>query len=143
MRGTGGDISHLNFDCTLHHHDVWYNEPIGLHLPAREGFTLFQHMFVLEELIAPYPHVQILPSTSWTHRLGLAKTKRQLSAALQARVIGHCKHEQRGIGDVLSGAQVSCDVERRKPRARVALDDDNRGRTVRQQEHLVFNGPGA
>ena len=75
MRGPGGDILYLDFDGTLHHHDVWYNERIGMYPRAPDGFTLFQHMSLLDELMAPYPHVQIVLSTSWAHRLGLTKTK--------------------------------------------------------------------
>lgn len=141
MRGTGELVLYLDYDGVLHHHEVWWHASTGPYLRAPEGYTLFQHSEVLEQLLGPYPQVQIVLSTTWVQRFGRAKAARELRPALRARVIGACRVELRGLGDAPRGVNVAADVERRRPRDWLALDDSNRGWPDWCRDRLILTPP--
>ena len=120
-------ILYLDFDGVLHHENVRWNSRVGAYLSAPEGYVLFQHAELLEELLKPYPEVRIVLSTSWVRVYGCTKAAKNLRPSLRARVVGATFHSQMNeelFTSMPRGKQVCADVERRKPRDWLALDDD-------------------
>jgi hypothetical protein len=129
MKGRDGCVLYLDFDGVLHHENVWYHPRIGPYLPAtvEDKYKLFMHVELLEELLEPYPHVQIVLSTSWSKRYGPARAAKNLGHKLRHRVIGatyHTRMQEKEFLDKARGLQVVEDAMRRKPCAWLALDDD-------------------
>jgi hypothetical protein len=128
-KGADQNIVYLDFDGVLHHENCLWSPKRGPYLQAPQGNILFQQAPLLAELLASYPEVQIVLSTSWVRSYGCEKTANRLPAALRERVIGATWHSQmKPLEDEWvsqpRGMQVWGDVERRKPRAWLALDDD-------------------
>ncbi len=46
---------------------------------------MFQHVALLEQLLDPYPTVQMVLSTRWVRTKGLRKAARELSQSLRPR----------------------------------------------------------
>lgn len=151
MKGTGRLLLYLDYDGVLHHENVLWHPRIGAYMSAPDGFVLFQHSELLEGLLAPYPQVQIVLSTSWAVRYGCAKAAKELRPALRSRVIGatyHSRMPEEHFREMPRGQQVLADVVRRQPRAWLALDDDGEGwpehtleRFVQTHEHLGISEP--
>lgn len=111
------------------------------------GHRLFEWMEILEELLEPHPDVGIVLSTSWVRVKSFDYAKQQLSQTLQTRVLGATFH-RREIGkrrfDAMSrGVQVLSDVQRRRPAAWMAIDNDDSGwpshcrdNLIKTQDHL-------
>lgn len=101
---------------------------IELRTPGR---TLFEWMPILEKILTPYPQVAIVLPTSWVRARSFDFAKAQLSPALQQRVIGVTYHRREMnkyvFLDKPRWQHIAEDVERRKPKAWVALDDDVEG----------------
>lgn len=138
LRGENGLILYLDYDGVLHHENCYWHARRGAYLVAPEGHTLFQHVGLLEELLAPYPEIQIVLSTSWVRRLGYSRTAKRLPVALRHRVIGATFHSFMNRDEFESmprGMQIWADVMRRKPRDWLALDDDGAG----WPEHCLAN----
>ena len=140
LPGNGGLLLYLDFDGVLHHEDVWWHARIGPYLRAPDEFKLFQHLDLLETLLAPYPEVRIILSTSWVRRYGCSKASKQLGPRLRQRVVGATFHSRMSEDLFMSlsrGKQVWDDVLRRKPRDWLALDDDDEGWTPECAGHFV------
>lgn len=131
MNGTGQLVLYLDFDGVLHHENCLWHPRKGAYLVAPERYSLFQHAPLLEQMLAPYPDMQIVLSTSWVLQYGCSGTTKRLPPALQARVIGATFHSQHMRADdfryVPRGQQVVEDVMRRRPRDWLALDDNEEG----------------
>lgn len=130
LSGNGELILYLDYDGVLHHENVLWSHTIGAYLSAPDHYKLFQHLDLLEALLAPYPQVRIILSTSWVHRYGCAKAARQLGPRLRQRVVGATLRSLVNQALFLGkprGLQVWEDVQRRKPRDWIALDDDGNG----------------
>jgi hypothetical protein len=126
MKGSAGQVLYLDFDGVLHHENVLWYPRRGPHLKAPEGFTLFQHAELLEQLLEPYPDVKIVLSTNWVVRYGCTKAAKKLPPALRERVVGatfHSKMREEDFVEAPRGMQVWGDVVQRKPQAWLALDD--------------------
>jgi hypothetical protein len=94
MKGTGQLVLYLDFDVVLHHENCLWHPRTGAYLSAPERYTLFQHNALLEELLEPYPQVQIALSTSWARHCGMTASAKRLPPSLQARVIGTTFHSR-------------------------------------------------
>lgn len=130
MKGTGGNILYLDFDGVLHHEACFWHPRRGAYLVAPLEYKLFQHAELLQELLTPYPDVQIVLSTSWVRRYGYSKTAKRLPPALRQRVVGatfHSRMNEFRFSELPRGQQVFEDVIRRKPARWLALDDDAAG----------------
>jgi hypothetical protein len=142
--GRGEPVCYLDYDGNLHHCGVRWSDERGLFLEAPARYSLFQHVGLLEELLAPYPAVRIVLSTSWTQKLGLKEATGYLPESLRARVTG-ATYELAEPGDFFSylsrGEQVILDVQRRRPSAWLALDDDRIGWPKWAEKHVVFTDP--
>lgn len=123
-------ILYLDFDGVLHDKEVYLHKKCGTDINTL-GRTLFEWMHILEELLSPYPDVSIVLSTSWVSERDYAFARKQLSPALQARVIGATFHsrimQKEEFARTPRGLQIIEDVHRRSPAAWFALDDDNLG----------------
>jgi len=127
-RGKAGTLLYLDFDGVLHHEAVYQHPTKGPYIKTdAPGHQLFQHVPILEELLAPYPDVQIVLSTSWAVSPGFAKAAKKLPMELRQRCIGSTYHSAMDkflFREAPRGMQVWADVLRRQPRAWLALDDD-------------------
>ena len=139
-RGRGEYLMYLDYDGVLHHDDVRWHPRRGVYLAAPGEFTLFQHAERLEALLAPYPAVRIVLSTSWVRVLGYSRARKRLPPGLRERVIGatyHSSMHERAFAMLPRGVQVLDDVARRQPRDWVAVDDEAAGWPP-QHEHRVL-----
>ncbi|MDD5297964.1 MAG: HAD domain-containing protein [Rhodocyclaceae bacterium] len=93
-------ILFLDFDGPLHPDEVYHFPGQGIvlrkaNLPAEYAEAeLFCHMPLLEGVLADFPGVRIVLSTSWVPAIGFDNTKARLSPALQERVIGATFHRR-------------------------------------------------
>ncbi|MBZ2206260.1 HAD domain-containing protein [Massilia soli] len=141
-RGGGGlKVCYLDFDGVLHDDSVYWNSKIGIHI-RQPGRTLFEWMPVLEKLLLPYPDVRIVLSTSWVRVKSFEFAKRELSPALQARVVGATYHNREiqkfDFDNMSRGAQVLADVHRRDPASWFAIDNDGLGWPDAHKDKLVL-----
>src|SRR5437016_14361462 len=84
-------ILYLDYNGVLHDGMVIRNRKRGLYITTPER-TFFEWMPILEDLLAPYPDVKIVLSTSWIRSLGFDATRQELSEGLRSRVIGSTFH---------------------------------------------------
>ena len=131
----------LDFDGVLHDDAVFCNPDGGMYLET-PGRVLFEWMPILEELLAPYPELRIVLSTSWVRAKGLAYATSRLAPALRSRVVGATFDNrliQKAEFDMLPrGLQVWQDIERRAPAAWFAIDNDAAGWPEHCLERVVL-----
>ena len=134
-------ICYLDYDAVLHDGNVLRNRTRGMYIRT-PGRAFFEWMPVLEELLAPYPDLKIVLSTTWVRELGFNEAKHELSPALRERVIGstflHSHIVKAQFDTMPRGMQILGDVERRKPAHWFALDDDAFGWPARYEAHLIL-----
>lgn len=122
-------ILYLDFDGVLHDKEVFLHKKSGIEVNT-PGRTLFEWMPLLEELLAPYPDVSIVLSTSWVTARDYAFARKQLSPTLQARVIGATFHSHAMQKEEFfrkpRALQIAEDVQRRAPLFWFALDCDSK-----------------
>lgn len=128
-KGFGERVIYLDFDGVLHHEDVRWSAKRRAYLNV-PGHQLFEHASLLEALLAPYPQLRIVLSTSWARVYSFDKAARRLPSSLRRRVIGatwHSEMDKLIFTGQTRGMQVVSDVARRRPRDWLALDDDDEG----------------
>ena len=112
--------------------------------------ALFEHAALLEVLLAPYPLLKIVLSTSWVRMKGFDRARRRLPQGLRDRVIGATWHSRFKQDDSLRDwwvsqssryEQIYQDVVRRRPDDWMALDDDEWGWPSSEARHLVACDP--
>ena len=122
-------------DGVVHHEAVLWHPRIGIYMSPHGtvGRTLFEWVPILEEELTPYPSVALVLSSTWCIRPGYAHTLKRLPESLRSRFIGGTYHKRIHGADPWNlasfrstpcGMQILADVQRRKPRHWVALDDD-------------------
>lgn len=133
-------ILYLDYNGVLHDAKVIRNRQRGLYI-ATPDRAFFEWMPILEELLAPYPEVKIVLSTSWVRALGFDATRQELSESLRERVIGSTFHHPKltpaEFDTMPRGMQILRDVERRKPTSWLALDDDAFGWPAACRDRLL------
>lgn len=120
-------VLYLDFDGVLHPSDVRVNARRGIFVNSPAGRNLFEHADLLERLMAPYPEVVIVLSTSWVKARGFRYARNRLPKSLSERVVGatyHSRFMRDRFRELPRGAQVWADVVRRGPERWLALDDD-------------------
>lgn len=143
----------LDLDGVVHHHEVYYQPGRGVYM-REPNHELFEWACILSDLLAPYPDVRIVLSTSWVRSRGFDFTKTALPLPLRARVIDATfdnREVQKLEFDFMSrGQQVLNYVERRALKRWFAIDDDANGwpdwcqhRLVQAQGHLGLSDPRA
>jgi hypothetical protein len=135
-------ILFLDFDGVLHPENVYLtkNGPtlIG------EGHLLMWSA-VLVEILAPFPAVELVLSTSWVRQIGFSRTKKRLPQALQERVVGATWHT--GMSKTWAGqgwweestryGQIMKYAARNKTSNWLAVDDDIEGWSPSQFHRLI------
>lgn len=133
-------LVYLDFDGVCHDDSVYWSKQRGIHLRA-PGRVLFEWAQILVDLLAPYPGVKIILSTSWVRVRDFNFAKSKLPPALQARVIGatyHAREMQKFEFDNMSrGAQIYADVQRRNPAHWLAIDNDDKFWPAHCRYHLI------
>lgn len=131
----------LDFDGVLHDDAVYFSPDRGMYLDT-PGRVLFEWMPILDELLAPYPELRVVLSTSWVRAKGLAFATSRLSPSLRSRVAGATfdnRLVQKADFDLLPrGLQVWQDIERRRPAAWFAIDNDAAGWPEHCLDRLVL-----
>lgn len=120
---------YLDYDGVLHHENVLWH-PRRVVYAGPPGFVLFEHAALLDELMAPYPQMSIVLSTSWVRTYGCYGAAQRLPEGLGRRVIGATFHNQMNEQLLLMkprGKQMIEDVARRRPIGWLALDDTDEG----------------
>jgi hypothetical protein len=144
-RRRGGRILYLDFDGVLHPEDVWRRPGWGAYVATPPGHRLFEHAGLLAEVLAPYPDLRVVLSTSWVRVYNsVSKVARRLPDSLRARVVGATWHREMHADLFQSmprGVQVWGDVGRRLPEAWLALDDDEAGWPAVCRGQLVHTDP--
>jgi len=113
---------------------------------------LFEYAEVLAEILAPYPSVELVLSTSWVKVLGFNRARSALPVAeLRARVVGatfHSRfHDAYFWNGIARGVQVLRYVNRHRLVRWLALDDlddgfdDEPGRLVHCDEDQGLGDP--
>lgn len=137
-------ILYLDFDGVLHHYDVIRNDRNRAVL--RGMGTPFEYAQRLEQILEPYPNVEIVLSTNWVRTKGYDYARRQLRPALRKCIVGATwrKSFERDadfarwwISESTRYEQIMRDVARRHPADWIALDDDSRGWPTVAARHLV------
>lgn len=127
----------LDFDGVLHPDEVYrVGERIVLRM---DGFSLFEWAEVLSELIAPYPELQIILSTTWVRQLGFEVARAYLPESLQRRVVGATWHETvpRGWEKLTRYQQIQRNVATHRHERWLAIDDDCRGWSDEHRSNIV------
>jgi hypothetical protein len=139
-KGFGKPVLYLDYDGVLSHDNVLWHPRRGAYLQAPPGHTLFQHAPLLEEVLAPYPDIRIVLSTSWVLRYGCAGAAKRLPTSLRGRVIGATYHSQMWADQFRAlprWKQVWDDVLRRRPGSWLAVDNDVQDWPETLRRHLV------
>lgn len=116
-------VLYLDFDGVLHPADVRVSptdrRPQVYVRGQPTDQPLFEHLPLLERLLAPYPQLRIILSTSWVREFGYEFALKQLTPSLLTRVIGATLYP--------APARYYCiqiDAEERGLTKWLALDDD-------------------
>jgi hypothetical protein len=137
-------ILFLDYDGVLHPNEVWLDDDNRPYL-AGAG-ELFMWMPRLMEILAPYPDLRIVLSTSWVSVLGFNRAKARLPLSLQAQVIGATWHSSFKRDSEMSVwwsratryQQIIRYVLRRRVDDWIAIDDNAFGWDVLHQRRLVL-----
>lgn len=138
---TAPNVLYLDFDGVLHDDAVYFSPNRGMYLDA-PGRVLFEWMPILDELLAPYPELTVVLSTSWVRAKGLPFATSRLPPSLRSRVVGGTfdnRLVQKAEFDLLPrGLQVWQAIERRRPAAWFAIDNDAAGWPEHCLDRLVL-----
>ena len=133
----------LDFDGVLHAEPVFYDIRAGRPLLDPDLGELFEWAPVLERIMACYPALQIVLSTSWAARLGYEAAKGYLLPAIADRVVDCIWHESDGkltsqdFHMLPRFRQIEQYVMRKKITHWLAIDDDAHGWPADQAFRLV------
>lgn len=146
MKGCNELVLYLDYDGVLHHENVLWHPRRGAYLHAPERYVLFQHVALLEEVLAPYPNLKIVLSTSWVRQYGFSRTAKRLPQSLRERTVGatfhsELRHLEQAFADTPRGLQILRDVLHRQPRDWLAVDDDVIGWPEAHLHQVVQSDP--
>ena len=146
-------ILYLDYDGCLHPGLVYRTAKRGIHLRGYPGHTLFEWAPILVRLLAPWPDVKIILSTTWVRAVGFSESKERLPRELQRPVAGATWHSEmiRRVEEWEASArfqQIIAHVQRHELTNWIAIDDDDMGwpdilrdRLVKCSEHLRLREP--
>lgn len=124
-------IVFLDIDGVLHRGNSYVTRE-GIVTSAPGSIELFEYVSVLDELLCPYPHAEIVLSSDWAYRFGVDYTREMLpSQSLRERVTGAtyqgCLFDERFWPMLSRGQQVLDYVGRHAPITWIAIDDRKDG----------------
>lgn len=118
---------YLDYDGVLHPEDVRLDRKRHPYVASPAGHRLFEHAELLSTLLAPYPEIRLVLSTSWVRVYGsVSRAAKPLPPALGSRIIGatyHRKMNEQRFAQMPRGMQIWDDVVRRHPIDWLAIDD--------------------
>lgn len=130
----------LDFDGVLHPNEAYRGANKRVTLRA-DGHILFEHADRLCELLAPYPTIRVVLSTSWVAVLrSFDGARNYLPPALQAKLVGATWHSSvdRFIWNELTRfEQIQRYVIRHRLTNWLAIDDDDTAWPANQRHRLV------
>lgn len=129
----------LDFDGVLHPDEVYCVR--GQIILKMDGFDLFEWSPILEELLAPYPDLQIVLSTSWVRVVGFDEACARLTKPLRQRVAGATWYRHgsiRGWEHLTRYEQILRNVEHHAHSRWLAIDDDGVGWQQEHRDRLVL-----
>jgi hypothetical protein len=134
------DVIYCDYDHVLHGGALRDRKPPSRCLET-PGQTLFQNAPILVRLLEPYPDLKIVLSTGWAKDLVFGRARGYLPQALQQRVVGATFHKRHMRKDEFSNLtryeQIMADVQRRRPKRWIAIDDDLQGWPQESLERIV------
>lgn len=141
-------VLYLDLDGVVQHESVFWHPSRGIYMNPSlpPGRVLFEWLHYLEEALKPFPDVALVLSSSWCVRPGYSKTLQRFPETLRARFVGGTYHSRHHGQDpwvksaflgTPRGVQILADVQRRKPRQWLALDDDVEGWPLTALGNLV------
>lgn len=131
----------LDYDGVLHP-DAVFREGERIVLRA-DGFRLFEWVGILNDLLTPYPGLQLVLSTSWVRVLGLDAARSHLPKFLGRRVVGATWYETapRRWDNLTRYEQIRHAVDRHRHTRWLAIDDDDAGWSDEHRANLVRTDP--
>ncbi len=135
-------LLYLDFDGVLHPEDVLWHPKRGVYLgpKTKGGHVLFEHAPLLVDVLAPFPNVHIVLSTSWVRHRGFSFAMKRLPELLQRRVVGATYHSEMHDENWLAlprWQQILGDAGRRRPARWVSLEDQFEGWPAEHLDKLV------
>jgi hypothetical protein len=126
----------LDFDGVLHPGPA---RALDLKFKKRTNLEdLFENAPLLEKLLAPYPGLNLVLSTSWVESFGLEQSIEMLTPGLQTRVIGATYNPAaRWPMGTSRYDEILSDVKRRTPSRWLSVDDDERNWPAGELRHLA------
>lgn len=132
---------YLDYDGVLHDDAVYWHPNRGIFV-STPGRTLFEWVYILEELVEPLPDLGIILSTSWVRVRSYEFAVSRLPISLQQRVVGatfHNREVQKIEFDQMSRwQQIFSDAKRRNLEHWFAIDNDCRGWPEQYRDRLVL-----
>ena len=135
---SSGPVLFLDYDGCLQADAVYRIK--GQIVMMSEGRSLFEWAPVLQQLIEPYPQLQVVLSTTWVRVLGFDVAKAWLPEALQRQVIGATWHNSLRAEQFQYWTrhdQILNYVRRHNLQRWLALDDNAKGWAQKHIQHLV------
>lgn len=132
---TADVLLYLDLDGVVQHEAVYWHPRKGPFMSQKlaAGRSLFEWVPQLEEVLASFPDVRLVLSSTWCIRPGFGKTLKNFPAGLRSKFIGGTFHRRwhgadpwllESFRSTPRGLQIWADVQRRRPRHWLALDDD-------------------
>lgn len=135
-------VLYLDFDGVLHPDEVYRYK--GRLVLKYDGLELFEWAPLLVGLLAPYPAIRVVLSTSWVRVLSFSEARDWLPLELSARVIGatwHSRMDKDWWLGLSRYQQVTLHARRHKIKRWIALDDDTQHWPEDDREQLVHTEP--
>ena len=132
----------LDYDGCLHADDVYLID--GVPVMRREGAQIFEHANMLAKILAPFPDVQIVLSTSWVGIFNFVRAKLYLPQSVQQRVVGttyEYRTDKQEWSELSRFEQIIRYVRAKNVQSWLALDDDDTGWPQSCQQNLVCPSP--
>lgn len=141
-------VLYLDLDGVVHHEAVLFHPKRGIYMSPSVAAvrTLFEWAPILTDILAPYPEVRLVLSSTWCVRPGYGETLKRLPSELRHRFIGGTFHKKVHGADpwmrdsflrTPRGEQVLADAKRRRPGQWIALDDDVEGWPLEALDNLL------
>jgi hypothetical protein len=133
----------LDFDGVIHRGQS-YRTRRGIVSGDPKRVTLFEFAPLLDELLQPYPGVEIVLSTSWVPTLGFNRAKAFLPMGLRQRVVGATYHSRYADAfawpSIGRGIQVLRYVQVHRLQRWLAIDDHDDGSEGYEEHFVKCNG---
>jgi len=131
-------VVYLDYDGVLHSDEVYWYRKRGIVLRADHG--LFAAAGILESILAPYPKLQLILSTTWVRVLSYHTAAKRLPPGLQPRLRGatwHSSIDTDWWSTLTRYEQIMNHVKRHAINSWIAIDNDAEGWPLDDAERLV------